>query len=251
MANPFRLSPFRWGTFRRCRRQYKYRYVERLPTPPNPNDTMGQHVHAALRDLMARPAEERTAARAADLLRRRWATNRAGFRGLADEARWKARALEQIERFTSLPEAAGEPAALERYIEVDLDSNVRAVGRIDRIDMTGDGLHVIDYKTSVRPPDDAIDPGQLRLYAMMIRRTVDRPVARATYLYLEDGADWSERPSDQDIEAIADDAVRAVGEITRERDYEPTIGRYCAFCEFQRICPKRDEIVGRRIAEGW
>ncbi len=251
MASQFRLSPFRLGTFTRCRRQYKYRYVERLPSAANPYDTMGQHVHSALRDLMTRPPAERTAARAADLLRRHWATNRAGFRGLAEEARWRARALEQLERFVTMPEAGGQPLALERYIEAGLSDDVRAVGRIDRIDDDGEGLHIIDYKTSRHPPGDDVDPAQLRVYAMMVRRNADRPVSRTTYLYLEDGASWSEQPTAAAIEEAASDALRAVGEMTRERDYEPNVGRHCAFCDFQRICPKRDEIVGRRIAEGW
>lgn len=85
----------------------------------------------------------------------------------------------------------------------------------------------------------------------MVRRNADRPVSRATYLYLEDGANWSEQPTAAAIEEAASDALRAAGEMTRERDYEPNVGRHCAFCDFQRICPKRDEIVGRRIAEGW
>ena len=252
MAKMFRISPFRLSTFRRCRRQYKYRYVERLPAAPNAPDTMGAHVHAALRDLMAQPPEERSAARAADLLRTLWATNRAGFAGLAEEARWRARALEQVQNFTRTPFVGGSPVALERYLEVDVADGVRVVGRVDRIDERDDGaLHIIDYKTG-RPPDAAkVDPEQLRIYAMMVQRHDGRPVGEASFLYLDDGSAWSTQPSETDLEASAGAVVEAVDELMREREYAPNVGRHCAFCDFQRICPKRDEIVGRRLAEGW
>ncbi len=250
MAAKFRVSHFRLSTFRRCRRLYKFRYVERLPAPPSASNTMGGHVHSALRDLMALPQGARTAARAADLLRNRWRTNRAGFTGLADEARWRARAIDQVERFARMPQAAGDPVALERYVEVDLTPRVSLIGRIDRIDEGGDGrLNIIDYKTG-RPPEE-IESEQLRLYAMMIRRQDGRPIGEASFVYLEDGTIWSIRPDEADLESTASGVLSAVDEMTRERAYEPNVGRHCSFCDFRSVCPKRDEIVGRRLAEGW
>jgi RecB family exonuclease len=245
----FRISPFRLKVFRRCRRQYKYRYVEHIPPGPNASDTMGSHVHSALRDLMQLPEHERTGARAADLLRAHWASNRAGFSGLADEARWRARALEQVQRFAEMSQVHGRPVAVEQYLEVDVAEHVRVIGRIDRIDEDGGDLQVIDYKTS-RQPEEA-DPEQLHLYAMMLRRFADRPVTAASFVYLEDGSDWSIQPDAAEMEQTTDAVIDAVGEMTQERDYLPSVGRHCAFCDFQRICPKRDEIVGRRLTEGW
>ena len=48
----FKLSSFRLRVFRECRRRYKYQYVERIPTRPNPYNTMGAHVLV----LIAAPA---------------------------------------------------------------------------------------------------------------------------------------------------------------------------------------------------
>ncbi|HWO94389.1 MAG TPA: PD-(D/E)XK nuclease family protein [Dehalococcoidia bacterium] len=247
-ARVFRVSPFRLNTFRRCRRLYKYRYVERLPTAPNAYDTTGSNIHAALRELMLRAPEERTPARAADIVREQWQTNRAGFRGMADEARWRARAIDQAARFAQLPEAEGTPLAVERYLEVDLTPRVRLFGRIDRIDeASNEGLHIIDYKTGRRP--DEIDPGQLQLYAMMVHRSEERPVTAATFLYLDDGTSWTAPPSALDHAAAANGVLETVEQIVSEREYEPAVGPYCAFCDFQAICPARKETVGRRLAE--
>ena len=238
----FRLSPFRLSTFRRCRRLYKYRYVERLPVPPNPHDTMGSHVHTALRDLMRLPPDQRTAARAVDLLRASWARNRAGFRGLAEEARWRSRAVEQVQRFVALPEAGGTPLALEQQVEVALTDGVRVFGRIDRVDEGAEGdLHVIDYKTG-RPREDP-DPEQLRIYAMILARLANRPVGKTSYLYLEDGSAWSASPTAAELAEVEAGVLQSVEEMKREREYTPDVGPQCTFCDFRAICPRREEIA--------
>ena len=240
----FRLSHFRLSTFRRCRRLYKYRYVERLPVPPNPHGTMGSHVHTALRDLMRLPPEQRAAARAADLLRAAWAGNRAGFRGLAEEARWRSRALEQVRRFVALPDAGGTPLALEQQVEVALTDGVRLFGRIDRVDERAEGdLHIIDYKTG-RAQEEP-DPEQLRIYAMILARTAGRPVGMTSYLYLEDGSAWSASPAPADLAEAEEGVLQTVEEMTREREYAPDVGPQCTFCDFRSICPRRDEIAAR------
>ena len=40
-------------------------------------------------------------------------------------------------------------------------------------------------------------------------------------------------------------------EMLAERDYTASVGRHCSFCDYQAICPQREEIVGRRLLEGW
>jgi hypothetical protein len=39
----------------------------------------------------------------------------------------------------------------------------------------------------------------------------------------------------------------AYNEIVTERDYQTNVGRHCAFCDYQALCPSREEIVGRRL----
>src|SRR4030042_4425231 len=56
-VSPLRLSPNSVSTFRRCRQQYKFQYVDKLGDQffrAKPFFTMGNHVHATLRDLLTR-----------------------------------------------------------------------------------------------------------------------------------------------------------------------------------------------------
>jgi hypothetical protein len=40
-------------------------------------------------------------------------------------------------------------------------------------------------------------------------------------------------------------------EMVAERQYASSIGHHCVLCDYQEICPEREEIVGRRLLEGW
>jgi len=246
----FKLSSFRLRVFRQCRRQYKYRYVEKLPTRPSPYNTMGAHVHNALKAFYCLPElEQRTPERLLDLLLESWRQNRAGFSGLEDEERWRERAIAQLRTFAVKNDLAARPLAVEQYIETPLTPQLALSGRIDRVDDDPDGLHVIDYKTGRRP--DEVDAEQLHLYTVMLERSFGRPVARASYLYLDEGAAWSISPRPEELEETVAAVLSAYEQIIAERSYPTGVGKHCAFCDFQSICPSREEIVGRRLANDW
>jgi hypothetical protein len=82
----------------------------------------------------------------------------------------------------------------------------------------------------------------------MLERSLSRPVARASYLYLDDGTAWSACPQRRELEEAVAAVTAAYNEIVGERDYPTNVGRHCAFCDYQSICPSREEIVGRRLS---
>jgi putative RecB family exonuclease len=246
----FKVSSFRIRVFRECRRRYKYQYVERIPTRPNPYNTMGAHVHAALKTFFSIEAsEERTADRLVDLLLESWQHNRAGFSDLADEERWRQRALAQMRTFAQTHDLAARPLLLEGYFEVPINERLALLGRIDRADEDDGGLHIIDYKTGRRPQD--VDADQLHLYTIILERSLGRPVARASYLYLDDGSAWTVTPQRLQLDESLAMTVATYEEMLAERAYPTDVGRHCSFCDYQAICPVREEIVGRRLVEGW
>jgi RecB family exonuclease len=246
----FKLSSFRLRVFRECRRRYKYQYVERLPTRPSAHNTMGAHVHAALKSLFSLQAvEERTPDKLLDLLLESWQQNRAGFADLDDEERWRARALAQLRTFAEGNDLTVRPLLLEGYYEAPISPQLALLGRIDRADDEADGLHIIDYKTGRRPEE--VDADQLHLYTIILERNLGRPVARASYLYLDDGSGWTARPDRDRLEESLVAAQKAYEEIVAERDYPTNVGRHCSYCDYQSICPRREEIVGRRLLAEW
>ena len=84
----------------------------------------------------------------------------------------------------------------------------------------------------------------------MLERNLGRSVARASYLYLDDGTAWTASPKHEEVEEALAAVVAAFEEITAERSYPTTVDRHCSFCDYQSICPSREEIVGRRLLSG-
>ena len=190
----FKLSSFRLRVFRECRRRYRYRYVEGMPTRPSAHNTMGAHVHNTLKAFFSLPEPaERTPERLLDLLLESWQQNRSGFSDLDDEERWRERAVAQMRTFAERAGPRRAPAdagGVPRSAASARSSPSSAASTASTT--TPDGLHVIDYKTGRRPEE--VDVQQLHLYTVMLERSLARPVARASYLYLDDGSAWSASP---------------------------------------------------------
>jgi hypothetical protein len=81
----FEASPFSLNMYRQCPRQYKFQYIDHLGDiyrKARPYFTMGDHVHAALKDFLSVvPVSERDQAKLENLLREKWRRNRKGFDG--------------------------------------------------------------------------------------------------------------------------------------------------------------------------
>ncbi|MEO8827109.1 PD-(D/E)XK nuclease family protein [Lapillicoccus sp.] len=67
------LSPSRAADFMSCPLLYRFRVIDRLPSPPSPAAARGTLVHAVLERLFDLPAAERTPERAVQLLAPEWA----------------------------------------------------------------------------------------------------------------------------------------------------------------------------------
>ena len=99
----FEASPFSLNMFQLCPRQYKFQYIDHLGgiyRKSRPYFTMGDHVHATLKDFLSVvPVSERNLPKLEALLREKWHRNRKGFTGKEDEKNWGEKALNQLRRF--------------------------------------------------------------------------------------------------------------------------------------------------------
>jgi RecB family exonuclease len=233
---PYPASYFRLTVFRQCRQRYKLHYVDGLAQEyrkPRPYLTMGEHEHGALRALFSLPAEERSEDRLIQLMRDRWRKNREGFADLAEEKLYGERATGQLRRFAQREDLAAQPLRVEDNHRVEIDDTLALLGRIDRIDRDGEGLHIIDYKTGTpREPD----PLQLQMYALIVARKFDPASIRASYHYLETG-DWiSQAATEETMAQALEDVCQQVALIVAEREYPAEPGPLCGYCDFLEIC---------------
>jgi superfamily I DNA/RNA helicase len=195
VESPFVISPSAIEDYFTCPRRCFYaRMLGLYDIVSSPRQALGHVVHNALNDLLHEARDGRIEeARARGLVARHW---------LADDHRWGSRLKQTV--FRQLAEQA--VAQLARY-QVDHgtdtmfvggelrfhwqlpDTDIIVSGRIDRIDRSAAGLHVIDYKLGQQspsinellrefvPPRDATDvadwrPGdiQLPVYALALEQ---------------------------------------------------------------------------------
>lgn len=242
----FKASAFKLNMFSTCPQQYKFTYVDDLAKEyktPKPYLTMGAHVHNALKDFYEQlEPEDRDFAQLEQILRRRWTENRRGFDTREDEAKWGVKALNMLRLYVHRMDMKTTPVMLEDYYDMEIDSNLKLLGRIDRADELEDGtLHVIDYKTGKYKPEEVNDL-QLILYAMIVSSGEKKPVTKASYLYLQT-MDWHTIEIDHDVaEAAVEEVKEQVDRIRNEKEFLPQINQYCKSCDFLTICPKQQEI---------
>lgn len=247
----FRLSPLKLRVFRGCRLRYKYQYVDKLPARLRPQDTAGTCVHNVLCEFFAKVApQERSKEKLLSMFQERWQNLSPRFLRMASVEDLRQRAMGQLERFARQQDLSAQPLMVEAFFQAPVAPDLTLFGRIDRIDEEADrSLHLIDYKTGAHPEE--VDANQLRLYAIIVQKCLERPVSRASFWYLDDGLVWSAPLRPQDLEQTLAEALVTVEEMARESHFPPTIAPHCGHCPYLYACQYREEIAQRRRAEDW
>jgi putative RecB family exonuclease len=240
----FEASPFSLNMFQQCPRQYKFQYIDRLGDiyrKSRPYFTMGDHVHATLKDFLSVvPVSERSLTRLEDLLREKWRRNRKGFNSRKDEKRWGEKAINQLRWFVQNQDISVTPFMIENNHRAELTDNILLKGRIDRVDKEADGsLHIIDYKTGKMPAE--INQLQLHIYALILSKKQDLPLRKASYLYLEAGKLQTIELTATGLAQATSYIIDIVDRICAETEYPATPNIYCWNCDFLEICPSKEE----------
>lgn len=246
----FACTPSRLTTWLDCPRRYRMTYLDR-PTPPKgppwAHNTVGSVVHLALSRWWSEPVERRTPAMGRTLVDRAWTTE--GFADDAQADRFREHAATMVERYTTTLDPRDEPVGVERTVATR-SSALAISGRVDRVDLRGDELVVVDYKTgrSVLTTDDARGSLALALYALACARTLRRSCTSVELHHLPTGRvarfDHTEESLARHLsraEAIGAEAVSAAEALRAGGDaatlFPVRVSRACAWCDFVRVCP--------------
>ena len=248
------LSPSRAADFMVCPLLYRFRVIDRLPSPPSPAAARGTLVHAVLERLFDLPAEDRTPERATALLQPEWERLVEAEPDLAallsddgmdgpDRASWFADASALVETWFTLEDPTRlEPAERELYVEADV-GGLTLRGYVDRLDIAANGaLRVVDYKTGRSPSEhyEAKAMFQMRFYALVLWRSrgVIPTVLQLVYLgnrellrYSPDEADLL--ATERKVKAL----WTAIERAARTGDWRPSPSRLCDWCEHRHLCP--------------
>jgi RecB family exonuclease len=242
------ISPFKLQLYEQCPRQYKFVYVDQLSDQyktPKPYLTMGAHVHNTLKDLYetVNPTDRGYPA-AEQILRKRWRENRSGFASREEERVYGIRALQMLRLFCHKMDLSIQPILFEDYYETLIEKEWKLLGRIDRVDEDPDGLHVIDYKTG-RLDEERISNLQLVLYAMIMQAKTGRPVARASYLYLQNYTWKTLEIEEHDFEEAIGVVKKKIQTLSQDHEFPARMNPYCP-CDFLEICPMKAEVLEQK-----
>jgi putative RecB family exonuclease len=247
------LSPSRAADFKQCPLLYRFRVVDRIPSPPSPAAARGTLVHAVLERLFDEPAEHRTPDRAVGLLPSAWEALVAEEPELAamiedsehlSEESWFQDAGRLVERWFTLEDPTRlEPEARELYVETEVDG-LTLRGYVDRLDVAPGGeLRVVDYKTG-RSPSERFEGKalfQMKFYALVLWRMRGEVPRMLQLVYLGDGEVVRYVPDERDllaIEANVRAVWRAIERAAETGDWRPSPGRLCDWCDYKGLCPE-------------
>lgn len=260
-TKPLTLSPSRAKDFRQCQLLYKYKVIDKLPSPPSIEAVRGTHVHAILEAMFYLPAPERTLEKAQAML---WSkfdevlkSNPSYEQDVAeipalkkDDSTQHAEYEEYVQRLLRNYFELENPAVLNRVVGQELwvssllEDGLKIGGFIDRVEHApGAGTRISDYKTGKKPgarfEDDALF--QMYFYALVwqLEHAGEIP-KQVKLLYLKDAGLIVREPTAEILEQIKADILKIWEDIQtcqREGSWEPKTSKLCDWCNFKEICP--------------
>jgi putative RecB family exonuclease len=250
----------RIASFDKCPRAYRYRYLDKIPEAFTSVEAhMGRAVHGALAwlyetresdaeptlpDLLGKFDEEWTAGLTPRVKLIRRDDSFEARRGLGREmlAGHHAGPFRE-DRLTTV--------ATEQDLRTRLDGAYNFRGIVDRLAEDGNGeLHLIDYKTTGRPPLTLDDETalQLRSYGMLVLEHHGGRRARLTYQYLKNQSELGETFEEYQAPDLARNLARRIERTESADEFPARPSGLCAWCGYREICDVSGHYAGAGAA---
>jgi len=251
-----KYSVSRIGAFDQCRLQYKYRYLDRLPSEMETIEAfMGSRVHEALKALYDRIKNRRVEPKAwlLALYEEFWDKNFSGAIKVVkkdlgpDDYRAKGRACLSDYYDAYAPFDAAKVVSTEETIAFSLrdgEEEFQFGGVLDRLDWNDrEGMFEIhDYKTSgsllTQPEADA--DIQLAVYQIAIgsRWPEAKTKAKLVWHYLLFNKQVESSRTAAALDALERDLVAKIRAIEACSDFPANRSALCEWCGYQSVCPE-------------
>ena len=240
-----KISATRIKMYLQCPRQYRYAYIERLPTTLTPQLAFGQAIHHTMRRLHSLQLER--------CVIPDHATSLFIFTELWGEALRQADVqftdkTGSPETFVKLAEdiIAGYlarygpeplPLAVEFAFELPWRDHILC-GVIDRIDADSTSLIVTDFKTGkAKPtPKELTNDLQFTVYAYAAEQIFAVPVGRMIYHHLRSGAEMGTLRGEDDFRHLLEAVLPSVVSGIESEMFPPSYGFHCNWCNFRERC---------------
>ncbi len=240
-----RLSATRLQTYHTCPRQYRYRYVEELPTTLTGPLAFGRVIHEVLCLLHQR---SQTTGSVLDLAAGLeafdwcWQEILERERPLFTESdpspeEYAALAGEILAGYVLSQGTGPPPLAVEFPFEFPWGEHVLN-GFIDRIDEGERGLIIVEFKTGKRKPSpkDLRTDLQLTFYAYAVEHVFEQPVERLVYYFLRDQTPLVTHRTPEDFRHLCEGVLEPTAAAIESGRFPPRCGWWCRWCDYQALC---------------
>jgi putative RecB family exonuclease len=245
-------SPSRISTYESCPRQYKYRYIDRIPRDEESIEAfLGSRVHEALNKLY-RDFQLGKPPSLPDLLAyyewdwgRRWHNQVRIVKQDYSIDHYKRLGKRCLVTYYQAhkPFDRGQTLGLEHKVTSSLDQagRYRIQGYVDRLVRVQPGCYEIhDYKTSGRlPAQDQIDADrQLALYQLGVAGIwPDAEEIELVWHYLAFGKELRSRRTPEALERLKKATIALIDRIEADTKFTPIKSLLCQWCAYLSICP--------------
>jgi RecB family exonuclease len=224
-----------------CPYSYKLAYIDRIPVPKKPAISFGNSLHATLKDFYNVPLPvPPTLDELMKLLEKNWLSE--GYKDHTEERSYFNHARHVLAGFYQREVQNFQiPIALEQRFEIEINTRKNGfslLGFIDRVDKTEEGLEVIDYKTSKKPPplSTVHRDLQLSIYHLGVEALWGISPKKLTLYFILPGIKLSTQRSNEQLEEVRELIIKTVEEIRKEK-FEPRENNLCPWCDYQTYCP--------------
>jgi len=235
-------------TYLTCPRKYKYQVIDRIKAPKSKEQFFGTLIHNTLKLVHTPGILSPTLEQALDFYSKNW--NAEVFSDVTEERAAFAQGVSILQDYYKKNDPTKTNIVdLESRFQVEIGNDEKHIvsGIIDRIDKTGDGFEIIDYKTARKlPSQDKVDNDlQLSIYlAGFLKRypkeaeNIDK--IKVSLYYLKHGVKLTSARTLEQVKKSEELVLDLIGEIqsaSRRTKFDPVISGLCDWCAYQNICP--------------
>lgn len=227
--------------YRDCPMRYRFQYVDKLPTFPQPYFSFGSSMHATLHKFH-QSSECPEFEILQEYYRQSWISS-TGYATPQEEQEYFNLGLTLLKKYHHRQlEEYQKPLLMEERFRLDFGPFILS-GIIDRVDRHETGiLEVIDYKTSQRKMAlETLDNQlQLAIYGFGTKEILGQYPDYLSYYYLRHDQKNTIQPDQSFFSEVYAILQREIERIiaSHEHDrFEPIVGNRCRFCDFLEHCP--------------
>lgn len=258
---PFYLSFSQLSSFNDCPYKYRYSYVLKIPIKGKCFFSFGETMHSVMQKTFEL-AEERNGLGQADLFKspagpakkseevdikleemleiyaRNWIDN--WYESDEQKQKYKKLGKKIIKEFHKIHNKNWPKTLLLEKgfnLKIKVNNDIYSLkGIIDRVDMIGDEVKIVDYKTG-KPKKKlmANNKNQLLIYQMALQDVFKYKVKALSFYYLEDNSEVEFLGSEKELDTVQEKIVSVIKDINRG-EFPSRPGPLCAFCDYKDIC---------------